>query len=628
MSRPLPARPDLELERKEAKKLLRHLRGGDPDALRRAADLGIRAATGDPRSFKLADAQFAIAREYGFASWPRLVEYFETLKRHERSGTFDEKHPLSFWEERVDGVFKGLEMRHAFTGRLLAAFVPRLGELTLEEVFATELTREEARLVVAREARCASWEALVARAGTPPDGWAVYTSPRMLASRAVRHHDQTTLEALAEAHPELLTERWTDSGHAPLAYDALLHEYETRSEASRRITDWLESRGADLEDALNHMLLGYMGRMETERARFLLERGADPSWVAPNGIPVLEHALFRYRNGEAVDLIAQRVVPREAFWIAAGLGDVRSLPRYVGPDGMPTEAALRVRPDFMALAPHTSPSLPSDEPQFVVSQAFRIAAQNGRFDVLDFLLQRGFPVDYVGSPRGGTALFVAVVQSDVALVEHLLSHGADPSFGAGQETVRGVAENQYLWEPDDPARLRVLELCGGRSPGELAREQAGKRAAYDEKLARVLAVSEHGRRILAAAREEAERLGQAEVRPDNLFVAMLRGSSLVIAHLFEGGVNIEQLRLSLGDRLTPLPSPQNLYQVPFDAEMNALLKAAETLARERRQRHVGALHWLYEMTRLGREPIAGWITAAGGRLEMIEEECARGLGHS
>src|SRR5687767_2790446 len=74
--RPLPARPSLEFEHKEAKALLRRLRAGEPESLARvtAHHPGIDSA--DPSRIKLADAQLVIAREYGFASWPKLVRYF------------------------------------------------------------------------------------------------------------------------------------------------------------------------------------------------------------------------------------------------------------------------------------------------------------------------------------------------------------------------------------------------------------------------------------------------------------------------------------------------------------------------------------------------------------------------
>jgi hypothetical protein len=60
----LPARPDIGQLRRQAKDLLRAARSGDP-----AAEARIAAVAG---SMTLAAAQLAVAREYGFASWPRL----------------------------------------------------------------------------------------------------------------------------------------------------------------------------------------------------------------------------------------------------------------------------------------------------------------------------------------------------------------------------------------------------------------------------------------------------------------------------------------------------------------------------------------------------------------------------
>ena len=57
----LPIRPDLDHLRHQAKDLLRAARSGDLAALERV---------GAPPS--LARAQLAIARDYGFAAWPRL----------------------------------------------------------------------------------------------------------------------------------------------------------------------------------------------------------------------------------------------------------------------------------------------------------------------------------------------------------------------------------------------------------------------------------------------------------------------------------------------------------------------------------------------------------------------------
>ncbi len=74
--RRLPERPSLEQLRKQAKDLLRDARGGEATALARLHPTGRGAP--DARS-TLADAQRAIAREYGFPSWPRLVHHVQTI---------------------------------------------------------------------------------------------------------------------------------------------------------------------------------------------------------------------------------------------------------------------------------------------------------------------------------------------------------------------------------------------------------------------------------------------------------------------------------------------------------------------------------------------------------------------
>jgi hypothetical protein len=66
MSRQLPARPSLEHLRKQAKDLLDVWQQGNPTA-------------------RLADAQHALAVEYGFASWPRLKAHVERRQSEARA---------------------------------------------------------------------------------------------------------------------------------------------------------------------------------------------------------------------------------------------------------------------------------------------------------------------------------------------------------------------------------------------------------------------------------------------------------------------------------------------------------------------------------------------------------------
>ena len=81
MSRHLPLRPNLEFLKKEAKSLLDVLLQRDPAA-------------------QLADAQHALARDYGFASWPKLKAHVEStaesaLARAPRSAAREGAHPFA-----------------------------------------------------------------------------------------------------------------------------------------------------------------------------------------------------------------------------------------------------------------------------------------------------------------------------------------------------------------------------------------------------------------------------------------------------------------------------------------------------------------------------------------------------
>jgi hypothetical protein len=72
MHRPLPERPSLEYLKNEAKELLAALRTQTPEA-------------------RLAQAQHALARQYGFASWPRL-------RRHVEGATFGASPFAGTWK--------------------------------------------------------------------------------------------------------------------------------------------------------------------------------------------------------------------------------------------------------------------------------------------------------------------------------------------------------------------------------------------------------------------------------------------------------------------------------------------------------------------------------------------------
>ncbi|PYR92368.1 MAG: hypothetical protein DMF84_12660 [Acidobacteria bacterium] len=78
-TRPLPNDPSLEHLRKEAKRLRSAVRAGDAAAIAQAREFHPRQAKAITH-FSLTDAQLAIARRYGFASWPKLKAHLTAIE--------------------------------------------------------------------------------------------------------------------------------------------------------------------------------------------------------------------------------------------------------------------------------------------------------------------------------------------------------------------------------------------------------------------------------------------------------------------------------------------------------------------------------------------------------------------
>ncbi len=91
MKKQLHPRPNLEHLRRQAKLLLATLDAGDASAQtfihHLPAAKGMTAPQVRAAGFRLADAQFAVARKEGFASWPKLAAHVDTLRSLE--GTWD-----------------------------------------------------------------------------------------------------------------------------------------------------------------------------------------------------------------------------------------------------------------------------------------------------------------------------------------------------------------------------------------------------------------------------------------------------------------------------------------------------------------------------------------------------------
>ncbi|MEO7366721.1 MAG: hypothetical protein ABIZ36_02110 [Gemmatimonadaceae bacterium] len=426
--RPLPPSPNLEFEHKEAKAFLRRVRAGDPDSLARAHTQQPSIDASALTTVKLADAQLIIAREYGFASWPKLVRYYSDVNRQSYNHGSVRYNSRDFYDQQVRALLDNQEKGRMMAARTIAAYVPRLYGARIDEILGSTLSEDEARLAVARSMGFSSWDVLLSRgqSETRPRETGMEVDPMRNASTAMAAADLNDLQNVVQKHPELLHPSDVDvSKGRSLLRSALHHERAQGREAMRPIMEWLAMNGLDVQFELNRQLCGHI-YMKADKVWWLLERGADPAWIPPNGIPVLEHALIRYWNGEAVDVLAAHCTPRNALWISAGLGDVKGVSRSLDADGKPTPQARKVHPDFDAVGPGGLLGHPDPEDEEILMEAFFIAMLNGRTVVLEYMASRSFPVNSLvwGTP----VLTIAVGNGWMPVAGCLLRLGADPDL--------------------------------------------------------------------------------------------------------------------------------------------------------------------------------------------------------
>jgi hypothetical protein len=112
---PLPPNHDLEHLKHQAKDLLRAHRAATPQTCQRIREFHPRfrfltdAAIGDA-AFALSDAQLTLARERGFASWPRLRSYVENANRDDLSLPKHERIRDPLFRRAVDLLDAGDEV--------------------------------------------------------------------------------------------------------------------------------------------------------------------------------------------------------------------------------------------------------------------------------------------------------------------------------------------------------------------------------------------------------------------------------------------------------------------------------------------------------------------------------------
>jgi len=445
--RRLPDRPSLEQLRKQAKEHLDTLRVADP-------------------SVNLAAAQHALAREYGFESWPKLVQHVESVQPADRMLRPAE---LKSAEKLMWSAGRGTDvwalMQACASGdlkavRALIAHDPSLArshydyrkplyfavrENRLDIVrFLLEHDRnpldlwvDDDPIQIARDRGYAEMERLLTHTlettfNASPKGEPV--------ASALREHDLQRVRELLDTHPELVAKG--DKGSSqPIHWAAMTRQVDAIDELLRRGAD-INARRMDGARPI-HVTNGdyfYRGWRDVPR-----------NWpVTP--AEVMAHLKAR---GALIDLPTAchtgdiervRELLRQDPSLANRIGAHEGY--YLGAGAPLSNAAAVGRIDIVQLLlDHgADPNLP-EEQYAPRGKALYSAVYHGHYEIAKLLLERGaFPNPPVES--SGDALWVSREwRPDARMEQLLLSYGATPTPERGEEDWATRAHNWMRVSP-------------------------------------------------------------------------------------------------------------------------------------------------------------------------------------
>jgi len=407
----LPAHPDLEYYRKQAKHLQRSYEAGDAAARGRAAEvLGDRAAA----RFLLSDAQFVLAQEHGFRTW---AEFRADIQSQRTTGGRPSSRlwgsGSGYYASWADSLLN--ELRRGDPGPLarLRVHVPRYATAT--DASTAEL--RDARLIIAREHGFGTWRELAEAAEKSQCD----TAERQEKWRRMRPEAEALLAGDTGRLAQLT------AGQA----DTLLQML-----AMREILGVKLGEGLGVPRAAVDVLIGKATSLDlplplavradrAEYVRLLLGAGADPA-TRTDGITPLENAIGAGLT-QMVDLLAEYGIVPQALWTYAACGRLDLVQTCFDTDG-------RLRPDATVSRPNPAdffpipPRIPAtSDPEEIMAEAFVYACQHGRTEVVRWFLDRGQNPD-VAPFLGQTGLHLAVIQQRVEVVRLLMERGADPSI--------------------------------------------------------------------------------------------------------------------------------------------------------------------------------------------------------
>lgn len=481
MTRRLPPHPNLEHLKKQAKVLHEQLQSGNPQAHERFRALLSRTAPATPQ---LADAQLALARDYGFASWAKLKAHVEAIDADPPAELVAAIHANDADEVRavlerypelralLNDTMPGLH----FGATPLLAAVPFSNRAMIDV-----LLQAGADINQKSHWWAGGFGVLDGDRGMAP--FLIERGARVDVHAAATLGMMDVLERLLRADPALVHARGGD-GQTPL-----------HVAQSIDVAQWLLDHGADIDARdVDHESTPaqYMIRDRQEVARFLVSRGCHTDILMAAALGDL--ALVRKHLGADPECI-RMVVADEWFpkrdpraggciymWTLGQLATPHSVAREFGHEAVfrllmehtPEELKLALACDLgdeatfrqlLAARPNLAAALSDEDGKHLVR-----AAQSNNTNAVRLMLAAGWPV-VVRGQHGGTPLHWAAWHGNAEMVREILRYhppldlrGDDHDLPALGWALHGSEHGWHRKTGDYPAVVDALLAAGAKLP--------------------------------------------------------------------------------------------------------------------------------------------------------------------
>lgn len=487
MPKSLSARPSLEQLRNQAKDLRKQFLAGEPAAVERVRAFHPDSNHPGPGEFRLHEAQFVLAREYGFASWARLKEHVESI--------------LLETGEPMELLKQAFHADDASWLRKLLARYPRFQPLLNEPIGPFDSpaiinVRSRAMLDVLLEAgadlnaRSRWWAGgfgLLHHAEPDLAAYAIQRGATVDVHAAARLGMRERLRELIAADPQLVHARGGD-GQTPLHFAATVE-----------IAAFLLDHGAavDARD-LDHESTPaqWMIRERPDVARFLVERGCQTDLLlaaalgdtslARRHLEARPECIYLRVTGEFFPMTNPKAGGTIYQWTLGWDVSPHEVAKQFGHetlfhflmDHSPVEVQLIVAGWLGAEA--TVATLLRQHPRLVenLTPTYRNhvarAARNNKLPAVRLLLAAGLPVDAVGQHRA-TPLHWAAFHGNVAMAREILKHQpplevTDADFHSTPLgwALHGSTNGWHPGEGDYPETVELLLRAGAKLPATLS----------------------------------------------------------------------------------------------------------------------------------------------------------------